>query len=361
MLALCGVVVLFAGTARADVVELTGGTRLEGDVLESGETRVRLLLPAGDELTIAKADVRSVTIDPDGPGGGHFTRYSREGKNPGLQVGVAHYEKPGAPRVDLVGVVHVADAAYYREIQALLDHEEVVLFEMVRNQDEMGEKRPAHSADPAVQNLSALRKFQQTLGTLLDLTFQTDGIDYRRRHFVHADMTLDEFMAEGGDRFSKELADQMARMTPFLDLISKAFDPNDVSEGAKKRMAFVRSMVKPLLGNMLGSMGDRAGVVLGGVDFDELIVTKRNAVAMAMFDAVVRSRDAKSIAIFYGSAHMPDFEKSLLERGWSRAGGRWLTAWSTVSKPEKPEKPATAPAGTAPPTTPPRVPTPAMN
>ena len=353
-IALSGLLVLFAGAARADVVELTGGTRLEGDVLESGERRVRLLLPGGDELSFAKADVGSVTIDPDAPGGGHFTRYSREGAKPGLQIGVAHYEKAGAPRVDLVGVVHVADATYYEEVQRLLDREGVVLFEMVRNDDATGEKKAAvpekpAAEDPAVRNLDALRKFQKTLGTLLDLSFQTDGIDYRRRHFVHADMTLDEFMAAGGTEFSKETADQMARIAPFLDLLSKAFDPADASEGGRKRLAFVRAMVKPLMANLLGSMGDRAGIVLGGVDFSELIVKRRNAVALAMLDTVVRSRDPRSIAIFYGSAHMPEFEKSLLERGWSRAGGRWLTAWSTAPKP-----PATTPA-------PAPAPTPAMN
>src|SRR5690349_212220 len=93
-------VLLAATSARADVVELTGGTKLEGDVLEASERGVRILLPAGDEVFLAKADVKSVAVAEDAPGDGHYTRYSRDGKRPGLQTGMVHFEKEGAPRVD---------------------------------------------------------------------------------------------------------------------------------------------------------------------------------------------------------------------------------------------------------------------
>jgi hypothetical protein len=352
-LALCFVLLAPAAFARADTVELQGGTRLEGAVLESGEKGVRILLPAGDEVLVAKADVKTVAVDPDAPGAGHYTRYAKDGAKPGLQIGVVHFEKPGAPRVDLVGVVHVADPAYFAEIQGILDREEIVLFEMVRNPDEDGAKKP-EPANPAVDDLDTLRKFQKTIATLLDLSFQVDHVDYRRKHFLHADMTLDQFMAAGGGDFSKEMADQMARVAPLLNMIAKVFDPSDASEGAKKRVAMIRAMVKPMLGTLLGNMGDKAGLMLGDAEVNELIIVKRNEVAMAMFDTVVRSRTPKSVAIFYGSAHMPDFEKRLEERGYQRAGGRWLTAWAVGGKP------AAAPTTTKP-AEPAPVPAPAMN
>ena len=58
----------------------------------------------------------------------------------------------------------------------------------------------------------------------------------------------------------------------------------------------------------------------------------------------------RSVAIFYGAAHLSDLEKRLVERGYVRAGGRWVTAWD-VSPP--------AEAAPAAPPTPERKPEPA--
>jgi hypothetical protein len=42
----------------------------------------------------------------------------------------------------------------------------------------------------------------------------------------------------------------------------------------------------------------------------------------------------KKIAIFYGAAHMPDFERRLVEDfGMRRQGEEWLTAWDLRPRP----------------------------
>ena len=268
-----------------------------------------------------------MTVAEGAPGGGTFLRSVQTGAKPGLQAGVAHYLKAGAPRVDLVGAVHAADAAYFREVQGLLDRDDVVLYEMVRNAGDEPWSRPADAA----RDQSPISKFQRTLAKALDLSFQLDGIDYRRRHFVHADMTADEFLAKGGGAITKELAAMIEKIGPLLDMAARAMSPPDDASPERKASArALRTTVKGVLAAMLGSSVAKGSGLLTGLGGDDLILGARNDVAMAVFDA--QPKDVRSIAIFYGAAHLPDLEKRLLARGYVRAGGRWLTAWD-VSPP----------------------------
>jgi hypothetical protein len=49
-----------------------------------------------------------------------------------LQVAARTFRREGAPPVELVGAIHIADAEYYRRVQEILDGHGVVLFEAVR-------------------------------------------------------------------------------------------------------------------------------------------------------------------------------------------------------------------------------------
>ncbi|MGH7128138.1 MAG: hypothetical protein ACREIV_06195, partial [Planctomycetaceae bacterium] len=59
-----------------------------------------------------------------------------------------------------------------------------------------------------------------------------------------------------------------------------------------------------------------------------LLIDDRNAACMKVFQKELAGGKTK-IAIFYGAAHMPDFERRLEEEfGLKRAGADWLTAWN---------------------------------
>lgn len=49
-----------------------------------------------------------------------------------LEVATRTLTREGAPTIELVGAIHIADAAYYRRLQEILDGHEIVLFEAVR-------------------------------------------------------------------------------------------------------------------------------------------------------------------------------------------------------------------------------------
>jgi|GEM_PF-364365 len=336
--------------ARADVVELTGGSRLTGIVLERSEAGVRLLLPGGDEVRLAKSDVAEVRPDPEAPAKDAFLRFTKEGARPGLQAAVLHYVKAGAPRVDLVGAVHAADAAYFRETQRWLDRVDVVLYEMVKPKD----SKPWERAEDASRPESAVTAFQKALARLFDLTFQLERIDYRRAHFVHADMTAEEFTAAGGAGMTKEAEGMLARVKPLLAMAEAAMrPPADASPERRASAERMRANVKEMLARMLGSVGSNAGRLLGGGEAGDLIIGQRDEVVMRRLDELPPG--LSSVAIFYGAAHLSDLEKRLVERGYARAGGRWVTAWDVLppaeAAPAAPAKPE--PKGEPAPVTPP--------
>ncbi len=330
----------FAGLlrdARADEVELTGGSRLTGIVLERSEAGVRLLLPGGDEIRLSTADVARVRPDPEAPAKDAFLRFTKEGARPGLQAAVLHYVKAGAPRVDLVGAVHAADAAYFRETQRWLDRVDVVLYEMVKPKDAAPWAHREESGGPE----SAVTGFQRSLARMFDLTFQLEHIDYRRAHFVHADMTEEEFLAAGGAGMTKEAEAMLARVKPLLAIAEAAMRPSaDASAERRASAERMRANVKEMLARMLGSVGPNAGRLLGGGEGGDLLIGKRDEVAMRRLDELPPG--LSSVAIFYGAAHLSDLEKRLVERGYVRAGGRWVTAWDVSPTAEaSPTAPAT--------------------
>ena len=62
-----------------------------------------------------------------------------------------------------------------------------------------------------------------------------------------------------------------------------------------------------------------------------MLIDDRNAAAMQVFQTEL-AKGTKRIAIFYGAAHMPDFECRLRKDfGLKPKGQQWLTAWDLKS------------------------------
>ncbi|MFM8980503.1 MAG: hypothetical protein ACKOSS_08580 [Planctomycetia bacterium] len=388
--------------AAADTLVLQGGTRLEGVVLartgEGPAATLRVLLPAGQELVLAAADVQQVLPDAEAPQGEQVVRFrSGQGAPEGLQVALLHlvHEASGR-RVDLVGAVHIADMAYYREVQRLLEAADLVLYELVKPEgvDDV-------EAQPADAGEHPLRDFQRRMAGWFGFAHQMEGIAYDRPHFVHADMTVEQFMAAAESLGSTPLTRMLGLpgRAPAAAGTAPGTGPGQGSgpagsapqgsapqgsapqgsapqgsapspagapapgpdpalgmqvkllEGLLRGMGIddprrgpgVRRSLKSMLGRMMGSMGPRMGALLGS-EASELIVERRNAVALERLAQVPAS--ARSVAIFYGAAHLPDLERRLLAQGYRRAGSRWLLAWDLSAAP------AAAPAAPAAPATP---------
>lgn len=333
-------------TASADEVHLQGGTVLQGVVLappadpKAGPSNtVRLLVPGGDVLALARADVKSIDTVADAPAKGKHLRYvtPTEDVAGGLDIAVTYYMHPdGGPRIDLVGAVHIGEKTYYRQTQRMLDRASIVLYEGVKPKDSTA----ADFEKPQAADKNPLRALQGKIATWFGLEFQLDGIDYTRPHFVHADLTAEEFTGRpsGADAASGDEDDasdkpqggaaKLKGQANRLLMLMNMFGPMlDLLMGDATRAGPARNRLKGMFAQTLGSVDVQKQLQSFAPGMSELLLTKRNAVVIKRLQEQREKKGAKSIAVFYGAAHMTGIEDELTRLGYERVGAEWLRAW----------------------------------
>ncbi len=348
-------------SSYADEIVLNGGTAVRGVVLEERETEVEILLPAGDTLTFKRDDVRTISrAKPTADNSRHMRHVttSKPGKLPaGLHVGVTTYVHPdGKARVDLIGAVHIAEKEFYRDVQRILEDATVVLYEGIKPKN----AKMHEALESAPTEMNPIRELQTKMAKWFGMAFQLEAINYNRPHFVHADMTAEEFMGGGKAPVdTKPTTPSSKSDTPTTPPGKNGKAAPTKPKGAAAKItgqaATLQGLLKvagPLLDMLIGK-GDQGGPmrrmmknkfaeVMGSVDMlkmmnvtmpdtAELLLTKRNDIVTRRVKEQMAKLGAKdSIAIFYGAAHLPGIEKDLIEKlGYKRAGTRWLSAWNT--------------------------------
>lgn len=280
---------------------------------------------AGDPvLTDKKGDAKKAPIT-------NYVRLTRndKGELKALETSVAQFASDkGGVTVDLVSAVHVGDKAYYRALNRQLATYDVVLYELVAPP---GTRIPKGGKREVTNPLGLL---QHAMKSMLDLESQTEQVDYTKANFVHADLSFEQMrekMKERGDdgwtialglvtdmlrqqnRQEQSATTKPGKPPQELDLQSLLNDP-DASLKLKRMMA------EQMAGSDLGGVGL-------GQTLNTLLVADRNQAAMKALHAEI-AKGKKKIAIFYGAAHMPDFEKRLKdELGMTRQSEKWLMAW----------------------------------
>lgn len=230
-----------------------------------------------------------------------------------LQTAVAHFTHPDSKvEIVLYGVVHIADKAYYKAVQKDLDSYSVVLYEGVAP----GKTKPT-AQDKSLGNM------QKMMGELLGLSFQKDGIDYKRKNLVHADMNMDQLKkALGGNSLNPMGGmvgkDQMKQLAPMMKMISQ------FGKMFMERMPQMRDRFKLMMGKQLGTAN--LNKAMPG-NFGKVILIDRNKVVMKVLAKQLEKTKSGTVAIFYGAAHNPDFQQRLGKLGWKVKSKRWMTAW----------------------------------
>jgi hypothetical protein len=251
---------------------------------------------------------------------GDFIRVDEDDSAARLQTAVTRYEKKGES-VELIGAVHIADKAYYEKLTSRFTRYDALLFEMIG-----GEKYAAHEkpvVDPEApakkeKDLSGLHQIYGMISRYLDLTGQTDCIDYTTKNFIHADLTNAEFNQLQSERGESILGFAMkAAKTQTKD----AAQPD--TSGLLKAMVSGRpNLVKLEIVHTLGHGDDQIAALAG----QSVIITDRNQRCLEVMNRELAAGH-KKLGIFYGAAHFPDMEKHLLEQGFKRTKQEWLTAW----------------------------------
>jgi hypothetical protein len=291
--------------------------------------------PAGSGAQPAKPrQAPKVEIDETTPpGAGEFVRYLDGAEQQRLQTGVVRYTKDGRI-VDLVGAVHLGDPAYFDALEAQLAQYEAVLYEMV------GGPFPTRDLKAADPEIAQVRMIHNLLDKVLGMEYQTEAIDYDRPNFIHADIDWTQYR-DLMDTRGQSLATLFERAMKAVEsgegpaILTDEAAANDMLQTLMSGLtsgnpAQLKRAMAPFLGESESLIAHIEG------DDGTVLVTERNKVVMTILDREM-AKGRKNLGIFYGAGHLPDLEKRLVELGYKRGDGAWLTAWD-IRDPQPGEK-----------------------
>jgi hypothetical protein len=260
-----------------------------------------------------------------------YIRYKEDRHSARLEVAIRTFTLPSGQKVDLVGVVHIADAAYYALLNERFKGYDSVLFELV------GDPRALTELPPGIQALqrpdSMVSFIQHSAGKHLNLAFQLGAIDYTAKNMVHADTTAEEFARMQQERGENLLtlfvgamqAQMKAQMDPRHRAAMRELDTfglirilmsQDSAAEFKKALAKNFDQMESMTAAMEAPGGSA-------------ILSGRNEVVVKKAREVLGNRKQRHIAVFYGGAHMPGIEAALLGEMKATADGEeWLAAWT---------------------------------
>ncbi|MFO1062445.1 MAG: hypothetical protein U0892_01045 [Pirellulales bacterium] len=286
---------------------------------ESGESK-----PAKSTKKDSKnSDAKAKAKNPDEP---VFVRVLMDDKKQPvkLQTAIVSYEvKSGeyrGARVDLIGAIHIADKAYFADLNKRFKEYDVVLYEMVADPEHV--KHLTKNAKTS----SGVSAVQSGMKDMLGLSFQLDEVDYQAKNFVHADMNPEEFSESLSQRqegvlqfvmrsMGSSLAMQSSRKTNDLDMLAAMLAPN-------RELAMKRVLSQQL------EMMDGQLAAISGDDGKSTLITERNAKALEVLKRELES-GKKKIAIFYGAGHFKHMSEELdTQFGLKPATTFWLDAWN---------------------------------
>ncbi len=253
-----------------------------------------------------------------------------QGKPVEMQTAIVRYTGPGAPggravTVDLIGAVHVGDAAYYAELNRRFSGYDALLYELVAPQ---GTVIPRGAKAETRNPLGAL---QGGMKSVLQLEHQLEKVDYTRPNFVHADMSPDEFLKSMNDRGESligmllevlglqgqkiaEQGEQQSKNASMNAEILVALFAKD----RPRRLKIIAAKQFDQMDSLISSLGGEQG---------STIITGRNQKALEVLKQQLAAGKTH-VGIFYGAAHLIDMHERLVkEFGLQPERIEWVTAW----------------------------------
>lgn len=229
-----------------------------------------------------------------------------------VRTGAQRLVAEGKPVVWLVGAMHIGAKPYYADLQRLLNYQDTVLFEGVRN----GPK-PVTSAP----GTTGAKPVYQVLSDAIGLDFQMNDIRYDNPKWKNADLTWAELEA-----MNKKGTD--GKPTQF-EGIQSLLDPNSPNA---KMMSTVLGMATPGMKEAIKLMivktvaKGASGII--NPETEKIILTARNKAVIDALDATFATPEPpKSIGVFYGALHLKDLEETLVSKyGYRLDEKRWFVA-----------------------------------
>jgi hypothetical protein len=284
---------------------------------------------AQDETPTPQAEVEAVDTDAEesAPEEDRFLRLreAEDGTVLAMETSIVRYvpvegsDWDPETTVDLISAIHIGEPTYYAQLNRIFRGYDSLLFELVTDSPEAA----AAPSSGGGQHPVALMQMMMT--NVLKLQYQLSGIDYGAENFVHADMTAEQFAQSMSDRnesflkmFFQMMAQSMARQ-------SADEGPSDIEFLLALMKQDGSLSLKRLLASEMRQAEEQLAF-LQGPDGSTLL-TERNKVALSVLRERLDEGETK-LAIFYGAAHMADFEKRMADEfGLKPDKSVWLTAW----------------------------------
>ncbi len=250
-----------------------------------------------------------------------FLRYKNSQKCQQLETAIIRYKNKDNLVVDLVSVIHIADKDYYKKINKLLAVYEIVLFELVKP-----EKLKIAQINYNDKDYS---KIQNMFRLLFNLEHQMKHIQYEKKNFVHADISSETLLLLQ-KQYNRNLSSMMNNVSKeYMKYYQKKNQqPPQLSLPVilgfllqKNSSRELKKWFAPQLVEIIKIMsGKEHGVA-------PILLLKRNQQAIKTLRKIILQGN-KKIAIFYGAAHMPHFEKVLINLyKFVKEETIWLPAW----------------------------------
>jgi hypothetical protein len=266
----------------------------------------------------------------------HLRFVEEEDGSARLETVVLKLAGPNGVTVDLIGAVHVADAAYFDGLNERFKAYDAVLYELVGSSEKgnpLGNRAVASDA-----RLGWIGTLQQKMKEALKLEGQLDKIDYTAANFVHADMGMEEFQKTQETHQETFLGLWLKAMAAQQSMGGSGSAGNDLASVMMLMQILMKKDSADDLKRLIGREFDQMEALMSGLEAGggTVIIGERNRVALEVMEAEIAA-GKKRLAIFYGAGHFPDMQKRMEALGFKKAGSQWLVAWH-IPAPVKKEK-----------------------
>ena len=268
-----------------------------------------------------------------------------------LEIAVRRFTPRGheSPSVWLVGVSHLGDPDYFKTVETLLAHQEVVLYEGVR--PEGGDRRHATPSRQAALRRQAEESLQGSMARSLGLVFQLAAVDYAKTNFTHSDLSLsamEKLFAQGSSKSDEKASqgeDETKSGRPQFDMLVEAMDNSSslnrliraflgILESSERLQALARLAMIRLMGEVGDDLESLTKSDPGMDRLLKVLLKARNDKVLADLHSTLRTGKGKrGVAIFYGAGHMRDLDARLRTKlGYQEREERWLPAFGVDMK-----------------------------
>ena len=219
--------------------------------------------------------------------------------------------KENGKNVSLIGMIHIADPAFYKQVDEELDKADLILEEGIHGLPSFGISKYFSQ-----YSFSVINRF----GILQGLASQSHSLE-DRENTKSADMDVNQFKAQSN--FLTPLIQLVS--LPVMIIVTEPYyfynwSKNELLSNIDER--HLKSSESGLRHSMLMNMefSDKpAKVLLPG------IIEARNAHLIKVLQESLEDEKVNSIAIPWGAAHMPSLENDMINIGFRKTGEpKWL-------------------------------------